>query len=213
MKKRRSGSLAGWVTIGGLAAIVAAILIATDNGPIGMFELLWQSILFLGVVCTLVGGFRWMLAKHNGNMRETIRGCAKVFLGMVLIILALLGVTVIGVAFAAPDIWGGRKPLPPGSGMKLVVAGIACAGMFCCGVYQLFRATFGQPRDIKVSSDGPQATVATPEDPKEVPQLESLDLRDGTVTDAGTPHKIDTTPIAQPHGNRSNERGEGGRHD
>ncbi len=160
MTKRWPGSLAGWVTIGGLAAIVVASYIAILDEPINDIELLWRSILLLGLVCILVGGFRWMLAKHNGNVRQTLKGCAKLFLGMVLIILALLGVTVIGGLLVISDVWAGRKPLPPGSGMKIFVALIVLAGMFICGVYQVFRATFGQPGDAKVSLDGPQATDA-----------------------------------------------------
>jgi hypothetical protein len=147
-------------------------------------ELLWQSVLFLGIACALAGGFRWMLAKHNGNVRQTLKGCAKVFLGIVLIILALLGVTVIGVVYAAPDIWAGRKPVPPATAKVLLLGLIACAGMLICGVYQLFRATFGQPRDAKVSLDDPQATDATLERPEGVPQPQWPDLRDAKVIGA-----------------------------
>ncbi len=120
-----------------------------------------------------------MLAKHNGNMRQTITGYAKLLLGIVLIILALLGAAVIGVVFGLPDIWAGHKPVPPATARILLLALIASAGMFCCGVYQVFRATFGQRGNSKVSLDGPQAADATRERLKGVRQPQSPDGDEG----------------------------------
>jgi len=182
MKEIQPGSRAGWVAIGGLAAIVVALLIANQNVPIPVIELLWKSVLFLGVVCTVVGAIRWMMANQNDNVSRMVNssqrgddegrqsagppavpqssGCARFFLGLVLIILALGGLFVVYfyIAFSF-DFFSGPKPLSPAFQMTAGLAAVVCVVMFCCGVYQLFRARFGNRSNER--GDGPSERNGT----------------------------------------------------
>jgi len=174
---------AGWVTIGGLAAIVVALLIANQNVPIPAIELLWKGVLFLGVVCTVVGAIRWMMAKQDDNVSRMVNspqrgddevrqsadstavpqssGCARLFLGLVLIILALGGLFVVYffIAFSSFNFFSGPQPLSAAFQMTAGLAAVVCVVMFCCGVYQLFRARFGNRSNER--GDGPSERNGT----------------------------------------------------
>jgi hypothetical protein len=61
MKRFQSGSLAGWLTVAGLASIALAYCnIRMDEvNPDRSDKFLWLSVLLLGVVATLLGGIPW----------------------------------------------------------------------------------------------------------------------------------------------------------
>ncbi len=76
MKRFQSGSLAGWLTVAGLALIALAYYnIRMDEvNPDRSDRFLWLSVLLLGVVGTLLGGIFWTHTPGKRKLKTAFLG-------------------------------------------------------------------------------------------------------------------------------------------
>ncbi len=155
MKRFQSGSLAGWLTVAGLALIALAYYnIRMDEvNPDRSDRFLWLSVLLLGVVGTLLGGIFWTHTPRKRKLKTAFLGLVGCPIG------AALG------GFLGDEISG------PGSGgdlgpeiLSLIIGSWVGAILFSSfGVWWGIRITRRLGREANIPRKGNGSEVASKE--------------------------------------------------